>query len=65
MSLIAQFIRADQYPSLGVKSSRLPGCTSSTTDVITVDVAVQLCDILAHEADDGACEERSSVRKIS
>lgn len=36
--------------------------TATTLDVVLVNVAVELIDVLTHEADDGACGMLSWVR---
>lgn len=58
MPLIPQLIRANPYPIIRIKASRLSGRTSPASYVAAVYISIQLCYVLSHEADDRACRVR-------
>lgn len=55
MSLILHLIGTNQYPILRIKATRLPICTTAAVDVMAVQFAAELLDVIAEESDDGTC----------
>lgn len=58
MPAIPHFVCTHQYPIVRVEPSRLSIRTSSTVNVMARDISAQLTDVVAQEADNGACERR-------
>lgn len=55
MPLILHLIGTNQYPILRIKAARFPICAAAAVDVMAVQFAAELLDVIAEESDDGTC----------
>lgn len=55
MTLVLHFIGTDQDTILGIEPSRFPIRTTAAVDVMAVQVASELLNVIAEESNDGTC----------
>lgn len=61
MALVPHFIRADQYPVIGVEASRLPIRAASTVYIMAGEISSESLDIFCHKTDRRACRIQSPL----
>lgn len=64
MSLILHLIGTDQDPVLGIKATRFSVCATTAVNIMAMQVASELLDIIAEESDDGTYVDFSESRAL-
>lgn len=59
MALILHLIGAEENPEFRIESTCLSTRAATAVDVMAVKIASKLADVIAEEADDGACRDRN------
>lgn len=53
--MVLHLVGADQDPILGIEATCFPVCATAAVDIMAVQVAPELLDVIAEEPDYGTC----------